>query len=78
MPTNPDFLFDGPADAGRTIVLAHGAGAGMDTPFMTYFATSLAKCRSDDCRTPGAIPRYSSSPPAIFRKSEWKISCLYL
>ena len=25
-----EFLFDGPADAGRTLVLAHGAGAPMD------------------------------------------------
>jgi len=43
MATNPEFLFDGPADAGTTIALAHGAGAGMDTPFMTSFATSLAR-----------------------------------
>jgi predicted alpha/beta-hydrolase family hydrolase len=38
----PDLLFDGPKKAGQTIALAHGAGAGMDTPFMQAFATSLA------------------------------------
>jgi predicted alpha/beta-hydrolase family hydrolase len=35
-------LFDGPTAAARTIALAHGAGAAMDTPFMTFFARSLA------------------------------------
>jgi hypothetical protein len=40
----PKFLFDGPnrARASRTIALAHGAGAAMDTPFMTAIATGLA------------------------------------
>ncbi len=42
MPADPDFLFDGPSDASTTIVLAHGAGAGMDTPFMNRFAIGLA------------------------------------
>lgn len=37
----PDFLFDGPPDAGRTIVLAHGAGAPMDSPFMARVAAGL-------------------------------------
>lgn len=41
----PDFLVDGPA--GRktpalTFAFAHGAGAPMDTPFMTFFAEGLA------------------------------------
>jgi predicted alpha/beta-hydrolase family hydrolase len=36
-----DLLFDGPASAQRTIVLAHGAGVGMDAPFMSYFAAGL-------------------------------------
>ncbi len=36
--TGPDFLFDGPEDAGVTVILAHGAGAAMDTPFMDHFA----------------------------------------
>lgn len=44
--TDPEMLFDGPADAPatapRTIALAHGAGAGMDTPFMNDLAAGLA------------------------------------
>lgn len=36
------FLFDGPADAPLTLILAHGAGAPMDSPFMTFFAKGLA------------------------------------
>jgi predicted alpha/beta-hydrolase family hydrolase len=43
LPADPELLFDGPTDASRTIVLAHGAGAGMDSPFMEFFATGLAK-----------------------------------
>jgi predicted alpha/beta-hydrolase family hydrolase len=35
-------LIDGRKDAGQTIALAHGAGAGMDTPFMNVFAKGLA------------------------------------
>ncbi|MEX0759951.1 MAG: alpha/beta family hydrolase [Tistlia sp.] len=35
-------LFDGPAEAPVTLVLAHGAGAGAETPFMTAFAEGLA------------------------------------
>jgi uncharacterized protein len=38
----PEFLFDGPADAGLCIALAHGAGAPMDSPFMAAFAEGLA------------------------------------
>jgi len=38
----PEFLFDGPADARFSIALAHGAGAPMDSPFMTAFAEGLA------------------------------------
>jgi predicted alpha/beta-hydrolase family hydrolase len=37
-----DMLFDGPCDANLTLVLAHGAGAAMDSPFMDYFAAALA------------------------------------
>lgn len=33
---------DGPEGAERTIVLAHGAGAPMDSPFLVYFARGLA------------------------------------
>jgi predicted alpha/beta-hydrolase family hydrolase len=42
MSADPEILIDGPRDASIAIVLAHGAGAAMDTPFMNYFATGLA------------------------------------
>jgi len=38
----PDFLFDGRPNAARTIVLAHGAGAPMDSPFLARVAAGLA------------------------------------
>ena len=37
----PGFLFDGPKDAEITIALAHGAGALMDSAFMSEFAEKL-------------------------------------
>jgi predicted alpha/beta-hydrolase family hydrolase len=37
-----DFLFDGPADAQTTVLLAHGAGAAMDSPSMNATARALA------------------------------------
>ncbi len=37
-----ELLCDGPDDAPVTIVLAHGAGLGMDAPFMTRVAKGLA------------------------------------
>ena len=37
----PDLIFDGPEDA-PTVVLAHGAGAPMDSPFMNAMAAGLA------------------------------------
>ncbi len=37
-----DFLFDGPDSAAHTVVLAHGAGAPMDSPFMAIVARGLA------------------------------------
>jgi hypothetical protein len=37
---DPELLIDGP-NGTRTIALAPGAGAGMDTPFMAFFATHL-------------------------------------
>jgi predicted alpha/beta-hydrolase family hydrolase len=40
MPT--DFLFDGPEDARVTILLAHGAGAPMDSASLTAAAKALA------------------------------------
>jgi predicted alpha/beta-hydrolase family hydrolase len=36
-------LIDGPARAKTTLILAHGAGAAMDTDFMTAFAQGLSK-----------------------------------
>lgn len=42
MASDPELLIDGPADAKWTVALAHGAGAAMDTPFMTRFAIGLA------------------------------------
>jgi len=40
--TPPNFLFDGPAEAPMTVALAHGAGAPMDSPFMSAVAEGLA------------------------------------
>ena len=39
--TAPAFLFNGPKKADLTLALAHGAGAAMDSDFMTYFAEAL-------------------------------------
>jgi hypothetical protein len=36
------FLFDGPARAPKTLVLAHGAGAPMDSPFLETIAKGIA------------------------------------
>jgi len=38
---DPKFLLDGPEDATLTLVLAHGAGALMDSPFMVHMARGL-------------------------------------
>ena len=38
-----NFLYDGPEGAEATFVLAHGAGAAMDSPFMTTFAKGLGE-----------------------------------
>lgn len=37
----PDFIDTAPSDATHTLLLAHGAGAGMDTPFMDQMAALL-------------------------------------
>jgi predicted alpha/beta-hydrolase family hydrolase len=46
MPTeptkDPELILEGPPDAPWSIALAHGAGQGMSTPFMDFFATRLA------------------------------------
>jgi predicted alpha/beta-hydrolase family hydrolase len=39
---DPELLFAGPPDASTTIALAHGAGTGMDSPFLEFFAEGLA------------------------------------
>jgi predicted alpha/beta-hydrolase family hydrolase len=41
--TVPEFLCDGPAGADRTIVLAHGAGRGWDSPSLAAIAGGLAR-----------------------------------
>ena len=40
----PHFVHDGPAAARATVVLAHGAGAPMDSPFLQQVAVGLAAC----------------------------------
>jgi predicted alpha/beta-hydrolase family hydrolase len=42
-PAETELLFDGPAGAADLVVLAHGAGAPMDSPFMNRVAQGLAK-----------------------------------
>lgn len=37
-----DFLIDGPQDSPHTLVLAHGAGGGMRTPFMAAIAHEVS------------------------------------
>jgi predicted alpha/beta-hydrolase family hydrolase len=39
----PDFLFSGPASAKSTLLLAHGAGAPMDSAWMNRMADALAE-----------------------------------
>ena len=41
--TAPEYLVDGAADAPLTVILAHGAGAAMDTPFMEFFAKGFGE-----------------------------------
>ncbi|MFO1152172.1 MAG: alpha/beta family hydrolase [Rhodospirillales bacterium] len=36
-------VVDGPEDATLTVALTHGAGGGMDTPFMEYFTAGLVR-----------------------------------
>ena len=36
-----NFLVDGPQNANKKVILAHGAGAPMDSPFMSAFAKGL-------------------------------------
>jgi predicted alpha/beta-hydrolase family hydrolase len=39
----PELLVNGPAQASRTIILAHGAGVAMDSEFMDTFSRGLAE-----------------------------------
>ena len=39
----PSLQWNGPKSAEWTLVLAHGAGAGMDSPFMRYVAEAISK-----------------------------------
>ncbi|MBF0290251.1 MAG: dienelactone hydrolase family protein [SAR324 cluster bacterium] len=41
MNTN-ELIWNGPAGAKTQVILAHGAGAPMDSPFMTFFAEEIA------------------------------------
>ena len=41
--SGPNLLIDGPRRAARTVILAHGAGEGMDADFMNALAQGLAK-----------------------------------
>ena len=41
--SDTSFLFDGPKRSPLTVLLAHGAGAGMDSPFMATMAAGIAK-----------------------------------
>ncbi len=43
MPSDLELILDGPADAPMPIALAHGAGVGMDAPFMNAFAAGIAR-----------------------------------
>ncbi len=43
MPADLELFLDGPADTPMTVVLAHGAGVGMDAPFMNAFAAGIAR-----------------------------------
>jgi predicted alpha/beta-hydrolase family hydrolase len=62
MQTTLDLMFNGPEDSPRTIALAHGAGAGMDTAFMNAFATGLAE---QGCR----VVRFEFPYMAEYRRS---------
>ena len=39
--TKPGLLLNGPSDAPITLIMAHGAGAGMESEFMQVFAERL-------------------------------------
>jgi predicted alpha/beta-hydrolase family hydrolase len=43
MQRTSEFLYDGPTRFNWTVALAHGAGAGMGTPFLNAFAAGIAQ-----------------------------------
>lgn len=43
LPTTGQLLWNGPPDSAVTVVLAHGAGQPMDSPFLSFFADGLAR-----------------------------------
>ena len=69
MPTS--FLFDGPEDARVTILLAHGAGAPMDSASMNATAKALAaqgfRVARFEFGSPEEIATYTLSPSITVR-----------
>jgi uncharacterized protein len=73
------FLIDGPADASDVVVLAHGAGGPMDSPFLNRVAAGLGEhgCRVVRFEFPYMRARRQSGrrgapdPPGILQAS-WK------
>lgn len=59
----PAMLFDGPADAAQVLLLAHGAGAPMDSPFMDGIVQRLA---ARNCR----VARFEFSYMAARREGD--------
>ena len=59
----PDLL-DGPADARHHLILAHGAGEGPDSPFLTHIARALAAGFGGQVGAPGSI-RAACAAPAL-------------
>jgi predicted alpha/beta-hydrolase family hydrolase len=62
MSSAPEILFDGPKNRPWTIALAHGAGVGMSSPFMTAFASGLS---SRGCH----VARFEFPYMAAYRKT---------
>jgi len=63
--TDLEWLSDGPADAHWTLVLAHGAGQGMDSPVMRQISTMLGQASLRVVRFAWTITpsRFESTPP---------------
>ena len=59
-------FFDGPATARRTIVLAHGAGAGMDRPFLAGMAKRVRR-RASRFPSQGDLHRCGRACRASYR-----------